>query len=73
MPIGGNRTDVTTVEDIVVAMEARYGLAQRISVMDRGMTSEDNLECQLLDRECFRTQADARLAIFDFIEGRSGR
>jgi len=49
MPIGyevfaGNRTDVTTVEDIVEAMEARYGLAQRIWVMDRGMTSADNLE-----------------------------
>lgn len=48
MPIGyevfpGNRTDVTTVEDIVEAMEARYGLAHRIWVMDRGMTSEDNL------------------------------
>lgn len=49
MPIGyevfrGNRADVTTVEDIVEAMETRYGLAQRIWVMDRGMTSEDNLE-----------------------------
>src|SRR5206468_6330946 len=49
MPLGyevfaGNRTDVTTVEEIVEAMEARYGLAQRIWVMDRGMTSEDNLE-----------------------------
>jgi transposase len=49
MPLGyevfaGNRTDVTTVEDIVEAMEARYGLAQRIWVMDRGMTSADNLE-----------------------------
>jgi transposase len=48
MPIGyevfaGNRTDVTTVEDIVATMEARYGLAQRIWVMDRGMTSADNL------------------------------
>ncbi len=39
----GNRTDVTTVEEIVETMEARYGLAQRIWVMDRGMTSEDNL------------------------------
>src|SRR6266511_1132886 len=29
---------------MVEAMEARYGLAQRIWVMDRGMTSEDNLE-----------------------------
>jgi transposase len=48
MPLGyevfaGNRTDVTTVEEIVEAMEARYGLAQRIWVMDRGMTSEENL------------------------------
>ena len=48
MPLGyevfaGNRTDVTTVEEIVAAMEARYGIAQRIWVMDRGMTSEDNL------------------------------
>ena len=49
MPVGyevfaGNRADVTTVEEIVEAMEARYGLAQRIWVMDRGMTSADNLE-----------------------------
>jgi transposase len=48
MPLGyevfaGNRTDVTTVEEIVETMETRYGLAQRIWVMDRGMTSEDNL------------------------------
>ena len=27
------------------------------------------LECELLDRHRFRTHADARLAIFDFIEG----
>src|SRR6266853_1972369 len=39
----GNRTDVTTVEEIVATMEARYGLAQRIWVMDRGMTSADNV------------------------------
>ena len=49
MPLGyevfpGNRTDVTTVEEIVETMETRYGLAQRIWVMDRGMTSEENLE-----------------------------
>jgi hypothetical protein len=48
LPLGyevfaGNRTDVTTVEDIVGTLEARYGLAQRIWVMDRGMTSEENL------------------------------
>src|SRR2546426_5647710 len=39
----GNRTDVTTVEEIVDAMEARYGLAKRIWVMDRGMMSADNV------------------------------
>jgi putative transposase len=27
------------------------------------------LECELLDRRRFRTQAEARLAVFDFIEG----
>jgi putative transposase len=27
------------------------------------------LECELLDRETFRTQAEARLAVFQFIEG----
>ena len=48
MPLGyevfaGNRTDVTTVEEIVGTMEARYGQAQRIWVMDRGMTSAENL------------------------------
>jgi hypothetical protein len=39
-----NRTDVTTVEEIVEQMEERYRLAQRIWVMDRGMTSAENLE-----------------------------
>ena len=27
------------------------------------------LECELLDRHIFRTQAEARLAVFEFIEG----
>ena len=40
----GNRTDVTTVEEIVEAMERKYGKADRLWVMDRGMVSEDNLE-----------------------------
>jgi len=48
MPLGhevfdGNRTDVTTVEEIVEAMEAKYGRAQRIWAMDRGMVNEENL------------------------------
>jgi transposase len=40
----GNRTDVTTVEEIVEDMENRYGKANRIWVMDRGMASSDNFE-----------------------------
>jgi len=40
----GNRTDVVTVEEIVEEMEERYGKAKRVWVMDRGMTSEENLD-----------------------------
>lgn len=40
----GNRVDVTTVEEIVEKMEERYGKAGRVWVMDRGMTSEHNLQ-----------------------------
>ena len=39
----GNRIDVTTVERIVGTMEGRYGKASRVWVMDRGMTSADNI------------------------------
>jgi transposase len=39
----GNRVDVTTVEQIVGTMEARYGLAGRVWVMDRGMASANNI------------------------------
>src|SRR5207247_5738503 len=38
-----NRTEVTTVEEIVSTMEARYGLASRVWVMDRGMASAANV------------------------------
>ncbi len=40
----GNRTDVTTVEEIVSKMEDRFGQADRIWVMDRGMVSEKNID-----------------------------
>lgn len=40
----GNRADVTTVEDMVLIMERKYGKANRIWVMDRGMVSEENIE-----------------------------
>ncbi len=49
LPLGfevfdGNRVDVTTVEDIIELMEGKYGKANRVWVMDRGMVSEENLE-----------------------------
>jgi transposase len=48
MPLGyevfdGNTHDSKTVEDIVKTMESKYGRANRIWVMDRGMVSENNL------------------------------
>lgn len=49
MPLGyelfaGNKADVSTVRDVVTKMEERYGKADRIWVMDRGMASRANLE-----------------------------
>lgn len=49
LPLGyevfaGNRQDSTTVQEIVATMEARFGKAGRIWVMDRGMVSEANLQ-----------------------------
>jgi hypothetical protein len=48
MPLGyevfaGNRTDVTTLQEIVQTMERRYGRADRIWVGDRGMVSANNI------------------------------
>jgi transposase len=40
----GNRADVTTTEEMVLIMESKYGKANRIWVMDRGMVSEENIE-----------------------------
>jgi Transposase DDE domain len=39
----GNRTDVTTVEEIVRTMEDKHGPARRVWVMDRGLVSEQNI------------------------------
>ena len=39
----GNKTDVTTVQEIVTTMEQRYGKADRVWVMDRGMVSAANI------------------------------
>jgi len=39
----GNRADVTTLKEMVKLMEDKYGQAQRVWVLDRGIVSEDNL------------------------------
>jgi transposase len=49
LPVGyevfdGNRRDVTTLEEMVELMEAKYGKAQRVWVLDRGFVSEENLD-----------------------------
>lgn len=49
LPLGyeifaGNRNDATTVEQMVTHIEALYGKANRIWVMDRGMVSAGNVE-----------------------------
>ena len=49
MPVGyelfaGNKADVTTVQEVVTTMEGRYGKAERVWVMDRGMVSAANIE-----------------------------
>jgi transposase len=49
MPLGyevfaGNRADVTTLQEIVETIERRYGQADRIWVVDRGMVSAENID-----------------------------
>lgn len=48
MPLGyeqfaGNRADVSTVQEMVQKIEGRYGKADRIWVMDRGMVSQKTM------------------------------
>ena len=48
MPIGyevfdGNRTDSMTAEMIMTAMESRYGKANRVWPIDRGILSKINI------------------------------
>ena len=48
LPLGyevfvGNTNDTKTLREIVAAMEAKYGRAQRIWVFDRGVVSAENL------------------------------
>lgn len=48
MPLGyevfpGNRADATTLREIVETMESRFGMTQRVWVMDRGLVSAAHL------------------------------
>ena len=40
----GNRTDVTTMSEVVETLETKYGKARRVWVFDRGVVSEANLD-----------------------------
>lgn len=40
----GDRSDVTTLDEVLDAVEAKYGRVQRVWVFDRGIVSEANLE-----------------------------
>lgn len=40
----GDRTDVTTLDTLLAAVEAKHGRARRIWVFDRGIVSEANLQ-----------------------------
>ncbi len=47
-PIGyevfaGNRSDMTTLETMLLVIERKYGKARRVWVFDRGTVSEENL------------------------------
>lgn len=52
----GNRSDVTTPKEMVAVMETKYGKANRVWVMDRGMVSEKNLKVHA----CVRGQVSGR-------------
>ena len=41
--VDGNRPDVTTTREMIEITEMKYGKANRVWVLDRGMVSEDNL------------------------------
>ncbi|MFZ0709386.1 MAG: IS1634 family transposase, partial [Terrimicrobiaceae bacterium] len=40
----GNRSDVTTLEEMLEAVERKHGRARRVWVLDRGIVSEENLQ-----------------------------
>jgi transposase len=40
----GNRADVSTLEEMLEAVERKYGRARRVWIFDRGIVSEENLQ-----------------------------
>jgi transposase len=40
----GNRADVSTLEEMLEAVERKHGRARRVWVFDRGIVSEENLQ-----------------------------
>ena len=73
---GGEDRFLSLEERTAVANDARADLFVSIhanasrSRKPRGMeTYFASLECELIDRQTFRTQAEARMAIFEYIEG----
>ena len=48
----GNKRDVSTLEDIIEQMEEKYGKANRIWVLDRGIVSEENID-YLAERKAY--------------------
>ena len=40
----GNRADVTTLEEMLDAVERKHGRDRRVWIFDRGIVSEDNLQ-----------------------------
>jgi transposase len=49
----GNTQDLQTVETIVTEIEAQFGKAQRVWVMDRGMISEESLKFLSQPGRCY--------------------
>jgi transposase len=39
----GNRSDATTLEEVIKQIEKKYGKSQRVWIFDRGIVSEENL------------------------------
>ena len=70
LPVGyevfaGNRTDVTTLGDVIDVMEERHGRMHRIWVLDRGMVVEDNLK-YLRDRNDMYIVGTPKAKLKDF-------